>query len=117
MDYKNLEAWKTAKTLCVDIYRETKDCKDYGYRDQLTRSALSVPSNIAEGTARVSDRETLQFLSIARGSAAELETQVLIGGEIGYVNEKRVEEWLQALARIQKLLFGLIKRYRTNLEK
>jgi four helix bundle protein len=115
MSYKNLEAWKLSKSLCVEVYRETRQCKDYGYRDQLTRSALSIPSNIAEGTARISDRETLQFLSIARGSAAELETQVLIGQEIGYINQELAENWTQSLQRIQKLLFGLIKRYRTNL--
>ena len=117
MSYKNLEVWKQSKTLCVEIFRETRHCKDYGYRDQLTRSALSVPSNIAEGTARISDRETLQFLSIARGSAAELETQVLIGQEIGYINPDLAESWIQSIDRTQKLLFGLIKRYRANLEQ
>lgn len=114
--YKNLEAWKVAKALCVEVFRETRPCKDYGFRDQLTRSVLSIPSNIAEGTARISDRETLQFLSIARGSAAELETQVLIGQEIGYIEQELADNWIQSIQRIQKLLFGLIKRYRSNLE-
>ena len=54
-------------------------------------------------------------MSIARGSAAELETQVLIGQEIGYISQELAENWIQSLQRIQKLLFGLIKRYRTNL--
>jgi len=58
----------------------------------------------------------LQFLSIARGSAAELETQVLIGQEIGYSNQELADTWIQSIQRIQKLLFGLSKRYRSNLE-
>lgn len=79
MDYKDLDFWKTSMALSVDIYKALADYRDFGFRDQITRIGLSVPSNIAEGLKRFSEKESVQYLSIARGSAADLETQILIG--------------------------------------
>jgi len=91
--------------------------KDYGFRDQLTRSGLSVPSNIAEGVSRISDKETLQFLSIAKGLAAELETQLLIGIDIGYLDSAAAKAWLKDVSDIQAMLMGLIKRYKRTISE
>ena len=89
MAYENLDAWKRSSRLCVDIYKTTAELKDYGFKDQLTRSALSIPSNLAEGLERQSNKEQKQFVTIARGSAAELKTQIYIGIEIGYITSHR----------------------------
>ena len=72
-----------------------------------------MPSNIAEGVSRLSDKETVQFLSIVKGSLAELEIQVLIGVDIGYINKGVGKAWLEDINAIQAMLFGLSKRYKT----
>lgn len=74
MDFKNLDVWRRSARLSADIYKATQGLRYFGFRDQLTRSGLSIQSIIAEGTSRLSDKETVQFLSVAKGSTAELET-------------------------------------------
>ena len=69
--FEGLDVWKRSSRLCVELYRELKDSREWGFRDQITRSALSVPSNIAEGYERSSRREYVQFLRIAKGSCGE----------------------------------------------
>lgn len=112
MNFKELDVWKRSARLSAEIYKATFNLNDFGFRDQLTRSGLSVPSNIAEGVSRLSDKETVQFLSIAKGSLAELETQVLIGMDIGYINKDLGKAWLEDINAIQAMLFGLSKRYK-----
>ncbi|WP_351019458.1 four helix bundle protein [Shewanella sp. AC91-MNA-CIBAN-0169] len=84
MKIKNLEVWQLSYQLSCAIYHQTKDLRDWGYKDQITRSGLSVPSNIAEGIERQSNKEQIQFMYIARGSLAELMTQLMIGRDINY---------------------------------
>ena len=112
MDFKDLDVWKRSARLSADIYKATQGLRDYGFRDQLTRSGLSVPSNIAEGVDRLSDKETVQFLSVAKGSAAELETQILIGMEIAYISREQGKSWIAEVNDIRAMLTGLIKRYK-----
>jgi four helix bundle protein len=87
MSFENLEVWKRAARLSATLYQSTKELRDFGFRDQLTRSGLSIPSNIAQGYERDSDAEIARFLSIATGSAGELRTQILIGIEAGYLEQ------------------------------
>lgn len=115
MDFKDLDVWKRSARLSADIYKATQGLRDYGFRDQLTRSGLSVPSNIAEGVGRLSDKETLQFLSVAKGSAAELETQILIGMEIAYISREQGKSWIAEVNDIRAMLTGLIKRYKRTI--
>ena len=68
---------------------------DWGFKDQVTRSSLSIPSNIAEGMERASDKEKTRFLDIAKASSAELRTQIIIGIEVGYIQEDIGEKWLK----------------------
>ena len=82
---ESLEVWKRSCRLSVDLYRLLRNCKDYGLKDQITRSALSVPSNIAEGYERDSTAEFLRFLRIAKGSCGELRTQLYIGAEADFI--------------------------------
>lgn len=110
MAYENLDVWKRSSRLCVDIYKTTAELKDYGFKDQLTRSALSIPSNLAEGLERQSNKEQKQFVSIARGSAAELKTQIYIGIEIGYIPKDKGHLWIREIKDITAMIQGLMKK-------
>ena len=84
---KNLAVWRRSCRLCVDLYKTISGCKEWGFRDQISRSALSVPSNIAEGYERDSRKETVRFLRIAKGSCGELWTQIYIGIEARFIEK------------------------------
>lgn len=84
--FENLEVWQKAVKLASEIYKHFIDNRDFVFRDQITRSALSVPSHLAEGYERYWKKEKHHFYSIARGSSGELRTQIEIGREIGYIN-------------------------------
>lgn len=110
MDFERLEVWQKARVLTVQVYQELAACRDYGFKDQITRSALSVPSNIAEGMERGSNKEKCQFLRRAKGSCGELRTQILIGADIGYIRQSSAAAWLEESTRISRMLSGLIGR-------
>jgi four helix bundle protein len=114
MRFEDLEVWKRSSRLCVDIYKALAELKDYGFRDQITRSALSIPSNIAEGFERDSKKETANFLNYAKGSAGELRTQIFIGLEIGYISRDAGQIWLAEAKEISKMIYGLMKTIRTR---
>src|SRR5690348_4028536 len=81
--FEDLEVWKRSARLAVKVYDVLRDCRDYGLKDQMTRAAVSIASNIAEGAERDSRSEYIRFLHIAKGSSAELRTQVYIAQRIG----------------------------------
>jgi len=108
---RNLDVWKRACRLSVDVYRATRSCSDLGFRDQLTRSALSVPSNIAEGYERETINERIRFLRIAKGSCGECWTQLLIGREAELLSAATVKSLAAEAEEIAKMLRGLIKYY------
>lgn len=108
--HKNLDAWKESISLTIEIYKLTQtfpNSEIYGLSNQMRRSAVSIPSNIAEGCARQTLKETIQFLHIALGSIAELETQLIISKELNYL--KNFDELLDKITHIRKLVVGLIK--------
>lgn len=109
MNFKYLMVWQRAARMSADLYKATAELKDFGFRDQLTRSGLSVPSNIAEGYGRGAGKELVQFLHYAKGSAAELETQLYIGMDIGYIDRLQGKLWAQEASELQAMLGGLIK--------
>ncbi len=108
MAFEDLDVWKRSAGLSADIYIELKQLKDYGFKDQITRSGLSIPSNIAEGIERRSDKETLNFLSYAKGSCGELRTQVYIGMKIGYLSKDKGTQWITETKEISAMLIGLM---------
>jgi len=112
MRFEDLEVWKRAVKLSGNIYKELKGLKDYGFKDQITRSGLSIASNIAEGFERGSQKENIVFLSYSKGSSGELRTQIYIGIDIGYIDKKIGEEWLKETREISSMLSGLIKTKR-----
>lgn len=115
--FRELEVWKNSKQIAVEIYSITNKggfLKDFGLRDQIRRSAVSIASNIAEGDERDSNKESVRFLYIAKGSLAELITQLEIAKEIGYIDEKRFNDLLGISTVIGKQIGSLIKvRMRT----
>jgi four helix bundle protein len=94
LSHENLDVWKTSTELSINLYTSLKTLKDFGFKDQITRAGPSVPSNIAEGMARNSDKEKVHFLAIANGSCAELRTQIYIGIEIGYIDRESGKAWM-----------------------
>ena len=109
MNFEKLEVWKVSARLSADLYKYFKAIKDYGFRDQITRSGLSIPSNIAEGMARSSDKEKAYFINVAMGSCAELRTQIYIGIDIGYIKSSLGKEWIEKTKHMGAMLTGLKK--------
>jgi four helix bundle protein len=109
-----LDAWKISRQLVGDVYRLTRTFPKeelFGLIAQLRKTAVSVPGNIAEGAARAGDREFAQFLNVARGSLSELETQLLIAGDLGYVRND--DPIFAAVDRVSRLITGLYKTVRS----
>ena len=112
LGFRKLVVWQKAKRMAVDVYRLTggpRFFRDYGLVDQTRRSAVSVPSNIAEGDERETDRESVRFFYISKGSLAELITQAEIAKEVGYVSADEVEPLSEHCGEVGKMLGGLIK--------
>ncbi len=108
--HHELRVWQEAVSLVTEVYRFTAVFpreEVYGLTSQMRRAAISIPSNIAEGAARSTDKEFLQFLSIARGSLSELETQVIISRNLGYT--KDTPELSSTMDNVFGLIGGLIK--------
>lgn len=114
MSFEDLDVWKRAARLSAELYKGTRALKDYGFRDQLTRSGLSVPSNIAEGMERDSPIDTARFLTIAKASGAELITQLYVGVDIGYVDAKSGHDWIREAKEINAMLGALIRHFRSQ---
>ena len=107
--FEDLEVWKKGSRLAVDIYKLFSTCKDYGLKDQVTTAAISISSNIAEGSERNSKKEFIRFLNIAKGSAAELRTQLYIAKEIKVIATKDFTHLITELKEISAMLHGLVK--------
>jgi len=107
--FEDLDVWQKSCDLAVNIYQTLKDCRDYGFKDQICRSAVSIPSNVAEGMERDSGKERIHFLHIAKGSSAELRTQLLIAERIGLIEKLVAESFREQAVSISRMLHGLIK--------
>jgi four helix bundle protein len=112
--FEDLEVWKKGCRLTIEIYRAFFQCKDYGFKDQVQRSALSVPSNIAEGYERNSPQDFIRFLNIAKGSIGELRTQIYIAKKMSYLEEALSNELLAKSKEISAMLSGLIKSIKSK---
>ncbi len=112
MNHKDLDVWKEGIALVTDIYKlsnQLPDSEKYGMSSQMRRSAVSIPSNIAEGAGRYSDKELIQFLYISLGSLEELETLIIIGSNLNYFKEPDLSNIDRKIIHVRKLLIGLIK--------
>jgi len=110
--HRDLDAWKNAIALVTDVYKITKGFpsdEKYGLISQIRRSAVSIPSNIAEGAGRNHDKEFIQFLYIALGSLSELETQMIISCNLDFINKTMFDELNSKFISIRNQISGLIK--------
>ena len=107
MKCEKLDVWKRACRLSVELYKHFNSSKEFGFKDQITRSALSIGSNIAEGLEKESLAENLRYLEIAKGSVAELITQLYIGMEAEFIEREKGFEWVKEANEILKMIKGL----------
>lgn len=114
MSYKELQVWQRGVELSAELYRETLELRDFGFRDQLTRSGLSIPSNIAEGYERDSDKEIDQFLKVAKGSAGEVRTQTIVGKKANLIDPQKADQWADEAKQLGRMLAALINRHRAR---
>jgi four helix bundle protein len=110
--HHNLKVWQKSRNFVKQIYQITAKLPDeekFGLTSQMRRAAISIPSNIAEGAGRNSRKEFANFLGICQGSIAELETQILVGQDIGYFQNNSAQSLLEELDEISKMVIGLRK--------
>jgi len=110
--YKELQVWQKSYQSCLEIYKATREFpgeEKYGLTSQIRRSAVSVPSNIAEGYGRKTTLDYLRFLYIAYGSNCELETQLLLSGDLGYIEQGRLGSLTDDISEVERMLKALIK--------
>ncbi len=105
--YKNLKFWQLSRTFCKDIYQITNkfpESEKFGLVSQLRRASVSIPSNIAEGASRKSNKDFARFLTIALGSCYEIETQLLLSSDLGFINNSELEVLNNILNQIIKMM-------------
>lgn len=113
--FEDLEVWKRGCTLAVFVYESLSESRDFGLRDQMQRAAVSIPSNIAEGYER-SDRDFIRFLSIAKGSAAELRTQAYIAGKTKLITADQMKHIVEETKQLSRMLQALASARRKAIE-
>jgi four helix bundle protein len=116
--FENLEVWQRGCRLTVDIFRTFANCKNFSFTDQIQRAALSIPSNIAEGSERGSGKVFAQFLNIAKGSCGELRTQLYIARKLEFLPRAAFEAMVTEAKELSAMLEGLrrsiLKRTQSN---
>ncbi|MCD6362045.1 MAG: four helix bundle protein [Armatimonadetes bacterium] len=111
-DYKDLNVWRTAMELSEAVYHATRPMPDeekFGLTSQMRRAAISIPANIAEGYGRGSRTDYLRFVKMARGSAAELETELLLAQRLGFLDAARCAHTMDLLQQVRRLIQGLVR--------
>lgn len=108
-NFRNLKIWQKSRLLVKEVFLLTRNFpaeEKFGLTSQVLRSAYSVPSNIAEGSGRSSNKEFSRFLDIALGSAYELETQLILASDVNYITEDKLEEIQKLLQEVQKMIYS-----------
>jgi four helix bundle protein len=109
LKFEDLIVWQKSLKLAINIYKSLEKCKDYGLRDQMQQSSVSIASNIAEGFDRNSNKEFIHFLYIAKGSCSELRTQLYLAKEINLFNESEIISLIEDTKNVSALLHNYIK--------
>ena len=118
-DFKDLVVWQRAMDLVAEVYQVVKKLPKeelYALSDQIRRAVISIPSNIAEGYGRNSSKEFSHFISIAKGSKSELETQLLLCVKIDYLKESDIQNVMYLIDQVGKMLYSLQKKHRKLME-
>ena len=116
-NYRELKIWKSAIEISLVVYKlieQFPEIEKYNLSSQIRRSAVSVPSNIAEGAGRNSDKDFLRFLGIAQGSAFELQTQIIIAYKLKLIKELEFETINDSLDELEKMIWGFQKKLQSN---
>ena len=119
-DFKELEIWKRSHKLTVDVYRATHKFPQeeiYGLTSQIRRAVSSIPTNIAEGCGRRTNAELANFLNIASGSASEVEYEILLAKEIGYITSEQCEIWTREIGEIRSMLAAYMRTLTSSNQK
>ena len=107
--FEDLISWQKALELTVEIYNTYEKSKDFGFKDQIQRASVSIMNNIAEGFERKSNKELLQFFYIAKGSAAEVKSMIILSLELKKINHEQYDKLILLVTDIIKLRSGFIK--------
>lgn len=107
--FEDIIAWQKSKNLTVNVYQNFRDCRDFSFRDQIQRAAVSVMNNIAEGFERRGDKEFSHFLFIAKGSSGEVRSMLYLAYELEYITKEQTRVLYDLSVEISKLISGLIK--------
>jgi four helix bundle protein len=116
-NFEEIEAWKEARILVKEIYGSFVDCRDYSFKDQIQRASISIMSNIAEGFERNTNKEFINFLSIARGSCAEVKSLLYTAIDIGYIETSPFNSLYGQTNKISGLINGFISYLKSNLKR
>ena len=106
--FEDLLIWKEGMKLCDEIYSGLKNCKDYGLRDQMQRSSVSIPSNIAEGFELNTNKAFIRHLYIAKGSSGELRTQIYIAMNQGYIPDQKGKDLIEMCKKLSAMIYKFI---------
>jgi len=106
--FEDLDIWKESMQLVYSIYNLFKKCKDFGFKDQIQRSSVSIPSNIAEGFERQTNKEFIRFLYYAKGSCGELRTQIYLAIKLNYISETEQDKLIEQTKRLSLKITKLI---------
>jgi len=107
--FEDLEVWQRAVETSAEVYKSLSQCTDFGFRDQITRSCLSIASNIAEGMERKTIKDQIKFLDYARASSGEFRTQSIAGTKAGLLEKDRSVKWIQESRELSAMIQGLIR--------
>jgi four helix bundle protein len=116
-NFRELVAWQKAMQLTKEVYVLTKNfpsIEQYGLVSQIQRAVVSIPSNIAEGAGRPTQKELVHFLSFSLGSAYELETELLLARELDYISEEQSKQINAEVVEVQKLVYSLMKKFNSS---
>ncbi len=112
--FEDIEAWKEGRQLVLDVYKSLSKVKDFGFKDQIQRAAVSITSNIAEGFDRGSNKELIQFLTIARGSTSEVRSQAYNALDLGYIDSQMFDKLSVRCITVSNLINGFIRYLRNS---
>jgi four helix bundle protein len=118
--FEDLDVWKEGCNIAIEMYGVTNNrnfSKDFGLRDQIRRSSVSIPSNIAEGKERETVNELVRYLYIAKGSSAELKTQLFIAHKVGYVTARTYTYFSERIVKVSKMLGSFISKLKRGKER
>ena len=117
LDFKKIEVWKRSHQLTIGIYKATQHFPKeeiFGLTSQIRRAVSSIPTNIAEGCGRRSNAELANFMNIASGSASEVEYEILLSKEIGYISVEQYEAWTREISEIRSMLAAYMSKLTTK---